>query len=212
MLITSRLLFRHFVLADLDQLHCEIYHNSEVARMLSPTGIISRQQTAQLLYRRLKHWQTYGFGAWALIDKANHDLVGHCGLHYLSNSNLSNSNPNNCTLNNLNLSNPNWSNPIVAFPQQENAAEIAGIELTYTIKPAYWGQGLATEAARAVLKWGFETLSLRQIVAVTSPTNRASQRVLEKLGMVYTKSIDYNYTEGLYYTISVEQWQQQEIQ
>lgn len=162
MLITSRLLFRPFVLADLDQLHCEIYHNPEVAGMLSPNGTISRQQTAQLLYQRLKHWQLYGFGAWALEYKANHELVGHCGLHYLHNA---------------------------------NSKIESEVELTYTIKPTYWGQGLATEAARAVLQWGFETLNLRQIVAVTSPSNRASQRVMDKLGMTYIKRIEYNQTE-----------------
>ena len=85
MLITSRLRFRHFVSSDLDELYREIYHKPEVATMLSSTGTISREQTASILYRRLKHWQEHGFGAWALIDKQSQELVGHCGLHYLGN-------------------------------------------------------------------------------------------------------------------------------
>ena len=81
----------------------------------------------------------------------------------------------------------------------DNASEV---ELTYTINPIYWGQGLATEAAIAVLQWGFDTLKLKQIVAVTGAENAASQRVLQKLGMEYQKNIDYNATEVMYYTIS----------
>lgn len=76
------------------------------------------------------------------------------------------------------------------------------VELTYTIQPLYWGQGLATEASRAVLSWGFKTLQLKQIVAVTGPTNGASQRVMQKLGMKYQQNIQYNGTEVVYYAIS----------
>lgn len=75
------------------------------------------------------------------------------------------------------------------------------VELTYTIQPAYWGQGLATEASRAVLSWGFKILQLKQIVAVTGPANGASQRVMQKLGMKYQQNIRYNGTEVVYYAI-----------
>lgn len=79
---------------------------------------------------------------------------------------------------------------------------LAEVELTYTLNPNYWRQGLATEAARAVLRWGFETLDLKRIVAVTGPSNLASQRVMQKLGMKYEKNIQYNGTEVVYYAIS----------
>ena len=46
-----------------------------------------------------------------------------------------------------------------------------------------WGQGIATEAGRAVLDHGFRRLGFDPIVAVTHPANLASQRVLEKLGL-----------------------------
>jgi RimJ/RimL family protein N-acetyltransferase len=59
----------------------------------------------------------------------------------------------------------------------------AGIELTYTFARAVWGRGYATEAARAVLDWGFGPLHLERIMAVARPENLASQHVLHKLGM-----------------------------
>ncbi|MBN2204673.1 MAG: GNAT family N-acetyltransferase, partial [Thermoleophilia bacterium] len=57
------------------------------------------------------------------------------------------------------------------------------VELTYTLARAVWGRGYATEAAAAVLEWGFGTLGLTRIVGVAYPDNTASQRVLGKLGM-----------------------------
>ena len=56
-------------------------------------------------------------------------------------------------------------------------------ELLYGLAPVCWGQGLATEAARAVLRHAFDDLGLACVVAATDPPNRASIRVLERLGM-----------------------------
>lgn len=53
----------------------------------------------------------------------------------------------------------------------------------YGIGRAYWGRGLAVEAAHAVMAWAFEVLELEGVWASTSVGNLRSQRVLEKLGM-----------------------------
>ncbi len=58
-------------------------------------------------------------------------------------------------------------------------------ELLYGIQPAHQGHGFATEAARAVLKWGFEECDLRRIYAGTDPPNTDSIRVIERLGMTF---------------------------
>ena len=57
------------------------------------------------------------------------------------------------------------------------------IEIGYRYVPAAWGQGVATEAARAVLDHGFRTLAFDPIVAVAHPDNLASRHVLEKIGL-----------------------------
>jgi RimJ/RimL family protein N-acetyltransferase len=57
------------------------------------------------------------------------------------------------------------------------------IEIGYRYVPAAWGQGIASEAAAAVLEHGFRALGLDPIVAVTHPDNLASQRVLQKIGL-----------------------------
>lgn len=58
-------------------------------------------------------------------------------------------------------------------------------EMGYWIGKPYWGRGYATEAASAVLRYGFEELSLERIHAHHFASNPASGRVLEKIGMRY---------------------------
>jgi ribosomal-protein-alanine N-acetyltransferase len=57
------------------------------------------------------------------------------------------------------------------------------IEIGWWLVPELWGQGIATEAARAVLRFGFEDAALGHIAAVAMPDNGASIRIMEKLGM-----------------------------
>jgi len=57
--------------------------------------------------------------------------------------------------------------------------------LFYLLKESYWGKGLATEAARAVLDYAFRELDLARIDSATAYENTASKRVMEKIGMMY---------------------------
>jgi [ribosomal protein S5]-alanine N-acetyltransferase len=57
------------------------------------------------------------------------------------------------------------------------------VELLYALDPAWWGRGIATEAARAVLDDAFGRLRLPRVFAGTNDANAASVRVLERLGM-----------------------------
>lgn len=54
----------------------------------------------------------------------------------------------------------------------------------YCLNEAAWGQGYATEAARALLQWAFDTLDLNRVQSETDTRNIASSRVLEKLGFL----------------------------
>jgi RimJ/RimL family protein N-acetyltransferase len=57
--------------------------------------------------------------------------------------------------------------------------------LGYRLTPGSWGNGLATEGGRALLRHAFSTVGLESVWASTTPGNRASQRVLSKLSMTY---------------------------
>ncbi len=66
----------------------------------------------------------------------------------------------------------NWWNP------RHNRAEIS-----YALARPYWGRGLAVEAVRAVVRFGFCSMDLNRIEALVHPQNLASRRVLERLAM-----------------------------
>lgn len=59
------------------------------------------------------------------------------------------------------------------------------VEIGFRLLPEFWGCGLATEAARATVDYGCKQLKLHYILGIVERENRASVRVLEKLGMNY---------------------------
>lgn len=67
------------------------------------------------------------------------------------------------------------------------------VEIAWRLTRPYWGQGIAYEAARAVIEDGFCRLGLAEIVAVTTPANRRSWRLMERLGMVRDIDGDFDH-------------------
>jgi ribosomal-protein-alanine N-acetyltransferase len=63
-------------------------------------------------------------------------------------------------------------------------------EIGWRLAPEYWGQGLATEAAKAVLTHGIKTLGFQRVIATVQTANVASIRVIEKLGMTLVERYD----------------------
>lgn len=89
------------------------------------------------------------------------------------------------------------------------------VELGWRIARPFWGQGYAPEAAKACLQFGFETLNLPEILAITVPANLKSRRVMAKLGMTHNpnENFDHPYVpEGhrlrghVLYRLRREQW------
>jgi RimJ/RimL family protein N-acetyltransferase len=65
------------------------------------------------------------------------------------------------------------------------------VEVGWRLRPSYWGAGLATEAARASLIFGFEVLGLTKIVSFTSLGNTPSIAVMKRLGMKEVGEFDH---------------------
>ena len=65
------------------------------------------------------------------------------------------------------------------------------VEVDFIIDRSHWGQGIATEAGRAALAFGFSRLPITEIVGIVHVDNAASQRVLAKIGMQLTRQADY---------------------
>lgn len=67
------------------------------------------------------------------------------------------------------------------------------VEIGWRLASEWWGQGLATEAAKAVVDFAFDELGLADLVSFTVPTNRPSRRVMEKLGMRHEPAFDFDH-------------------
>jgi RimJ/RimL family protein N-acetyltransferase len=74
-----------------------------------------------------------------------------------------------------------------------DAPFMPAVEIGWRLAAGYWGQGLATEGARAVVRHAFETAGLTSLVSFTVPQNLRSRRVMEKLGMVHDPSDDFDH-------------------
>ncbi|MBC8753803.1 GNAT family N-acetyltransferase [Kordia sp. YSTF-M3] len=69
--------------------------------------------------------------------------------------------------------------------------EFDEIDIGYRFLPEYWGLGIATEVSRAILRYGFDTLKLKKIIAIAMKENKASIKVMEKVGMEFDKFAPY---------------------
>lgn len=80
------------------------------------------------------------------------------------------------------LSRPRYARPLPFDPC---------VEVGWRLARCAWGKGFATEAARAWLGFGFETLGLEEIVSFTAVSNEPSQRVMQRLGMQRNPEDDF---------------------
>ena len=75
------------------------------------------------------------------------------------------------------------------------------LELLYGIAPDHWHKGLATEAANAMIRYGFDVLRFERIVASTDAANTASVRVMERAGLRFWKREMTNGLDTIYYCV-----------
>lgn len=88
------------------------------------------------------------------------------------------------------------------------------VEIGWRLARPFWGQGYASEAARAALSFAFNDLALAEVVAFTSLENRRSQAVMERLGMRRAENFEHPalppghpLREHCLYRLAVSAWQ-----
>ncbi len=81
----------------------------------------------------------------------------------------------------------------------EPLEETNEIQLSYYLGRPAWGRGFATELGQAALEYGMNELNLQRIAAIVRPRNKASQRVLTKLGFVHER-------DGIFSTVEAQYW------
>jgi RimJ/RimL family protein N-acetyltransferase len=77
-------------------------------------------------------------------------------------------------------------------------------EVGWKIDPARWGQGLATEAGAACIRWGFGELGFERLVSICLPGNAASRRVMAKLGLRVVAECDSEHGQLLIHALERE--------
>ncbi len=160
---TERLLLRQLREDDLDLYHTRIFGDPDVMRYLPAGKPVPRERTQAMMARFKEHWEQHQFGVWAVVDKSQDELIGHCGLQWLT--------------------------------------ETPEVEVLYALAKPYWGHGLATEAARASVRFGFEQVKLDRIIALAMPANLGSRRVMEHIGLKYEKDARFFNLDVVYYAI-----------
>lgn len=89
---------------------------------------------------------------------------------------------------------------------QENVDGHDEIEVGYLFVRKFWGQGLATEAARACLAYAFQNFSYPSLVSLIDPENWASRRVAEKNGLSFKKEVTFNKRRNCLYKITAQEF------
>jgi RimJ/RimL family protein N-acetyltransferase len=83
-----------------------------------------------------------------------------------------------------------------------NSAFAPEDEIGWWLLPDYWGRGLATEAAKAVLEYGFRTFKFPRVISVAQPANTPSTRIMQKLGMHFDRSFVHQGKDVVSYAIN----------
>lgn len=147
---TQRLLLRHFVVSDLDNLF-SFYSDPEVIKYIPDAPRTYEETKEELEWFMNGHPRFPELGLWATIYKETGQLIGRCGL-------------------------------IPWTIDEKNEVEVA-----FALSKAYWGQGLATEVAQALVEYGFEHLQLSRLICLIEHGNQASIKVATKVGMTFEK-------------------------
>jgi RimJ/RimL family protein N-acetyltransferase len=161
---TDRLILRHQVISDLDDLWA-LYLDPQITKYI-PDAPRSREEAKEEL-----EWHMHGhprfpeLGLWATIYKESGEFIGRCGLL-----------------------------PWTIDGQQE-------VEVAYTIAREYWGQGLATEAAQAMLNYGFQKLNLSRLICVIDEDNLGSRKVAANIGMSFEREAEDELGTFMIYSI-----------
>ena len=90
---------------------------------------------------------------------------------------------------------------MIGFCGLQPLAETPEIEIGWWLARNSWGRGLATEAAREAIKFGFKRAGLERIVAIARQEHRASLHVMEKLGMSFERATTHRGIPVVLYAI-----------
>jgi RimJ/RimL family protein N-acetyltransferase len=161
---TERLILRPFRAGDLDDIHEQVYSDTEVCRYYcGPTR--TKAKTRRWLHYRITEAEYSDFYAWAVELKETGRVIGLVRLGPYVNS-------------------------FSRLPEEPNPPfNPVEVELSFAFGRGYWGQGYAFEAARRIIEHAFHDLKLPRLLGGAVKENPRSARFHEKLGYRVTKNL-----------------------
>lgn len=155
---TPRLLLRPFALEDAEAAYREIYSDVEVVQYYSSLGIQTLEQVRARIASHMGAWASDDLGRHAVILKESQLFIGQVHLNGYVNSFA------------------RWKDePDPPFNPLE-------VELAFAFGRPFWGQGYASEACHAVIRYAFDDLRLRRLVGGAHPENERSINFQRRLG------------------------------
>lgn len=138
--------------------------NSNPVVMEHFPGIQDREMTIALIERINQHQMKFGYAPYAVEIKETQEFIGFVGLNQ-----------------------PEFEIPHFV------PHGLPIVEIGWRLAAEHWGKGYATEAARAVLQYGFTKLNLDEIISFTVVANLKSRRVMEKIGLRHADEDDFDH-------------------
>ncbi len=172
---TERLMLRPIDVDHVDALHRIIYADPDVAQFYSGE-VQSLEETRDIVKHSAwlnRHSGTQGWGSWAIFRKEDAGLIGR-----------------------INLGRPDRTYYTVLEEERDSPFVPLDTEIGYAVGKAYWGQGYATEAARALIDYAFHTLQIPRLVIPADEANLPSQKLLKRLGFRMQRNVHPEY-EGI---------------
>lgn len=173
-LLTERLALRQFTAGDVDGL-LALDGDPRVLRFLDRTAKSRAQVQAEVLPRFLGRYARHpGFGCWAAEARRDGGFVGWFGLRPVRPT----------------------AAAMVHWPDAP-PGPVTVAALGYRLRVSAWGQGYATEGARALVRRAFTELGVTRLVATTMAVNTGSRRVLAKAGLRYLRTVHLDWPDPL---------------
>jgi ribosomal-protein-alanine N-acetyltransferase len=161
---TTRLYLREITIDDAENIYL-LNLDPDVIKYTGDKSFASAND-AKVFLQNYDHYKKYNFGRWAVINKADGDFLGWCGLKYTQ--------------------------------------ELDEYDIGFRFYKKHWNKGYATESAQACINLGFNKYKMNKIVGRAMKENMGSLKVLEKIGLTYYKSFDFDGHEGIVYKIETK--------
>jgi ribosomal-protein-alanine N-acetyltransferase len=176
---TSRLFLRPITPEDLGQLH-RLWTDPDVRKYIWDGVAITWEDAAAIIEQSVDCFNRLGYGLWVVLQVREPCIPGRGNDTSIEPAN----------------------DFIIGFCGFWLFRDPPELELIYGFAPPYWGRGLATEAALAMIQYGFDRLSFESIAGSTDPANASSTRVMERAGMRLIRRATVGGLDTVFYAIS----------